>query len=181
MVKEKYKQYFKILEVDDDASFAEIERAYLHLKKLYSTGSLITLPIAEEFSDEEKQQILEQVEDAYQNLTRSMQEEVKESEERISEADTLPEQIVSSPSEGPGQAMKEMREKMGKSLQTVSEAVDIPVDILGHIESETFEELPDAAGYLRWYVMTYARHLTLDPRQTADDYMSLFRQWKTRT
>lgn len=215
MPKEDDRKYFEILEIDSDASSEEIEKAYLHLKRLYSSDSVITLPIADEFPDEEKQQILSQVEEAYRKLSKLEAAGDREQQMLISEADTLPEILVETAAEvdskelvkmeemaelpdlledseleqkarqpgpvtlagGPGQSLREVRESQGKSLAEIARQVEISSQILEDIELEKYEALPEA-GHLRWCIMTYARHLCLDARQTADEYMKTYRQWK---
>jgi len=75
MDREKYKQYFDVLEIDQTAHIEEITQSYVHLKRLYSTSSMVTSPIADEFSDEERQDILQQIEEAYQQLSKLVREE----------------------------------------------------------------------------------------------------------
>jgi cytoskeletal protein RodZ len=59
----------------------------------------------------------------------------------------------------------------------MSNSTQIPIEMLENIEAEEFDKIPDA-GYLRWYVTTYVRILSLpNPREVADQYMILYRQW----
>jgi hypothetical protein len=195
-----YEKYYKILEIEGGASLEEIERAYRHLKKLYSADSLITLPISEEFSTQEKQDILNQVEGAYQALCQVLKMAQESDQSTIYEADTLPETVLEPQSphlerppeeekEEPepvieivepaeeGSLLKERREGLKLSLDEVARAIDIPPEILENIEKHDYERLPEP-GHLRWCVVTYARHLGLDPHETAAVYMSRYRQWK---
>lgn len=180
MPEEDYTNYFKVLEVDSSASAEEIRRAYLHLKQLYSAESIITLPIADEYPGGKKQEILEQVEEAYIKLSRYLSEKEKERIEAqqipISEADTIPEEVIELPFIME-QSLRDLRENMGISLETLSLLSDIPADILKNIELENFAKLPEA-GVIRWYVLTAAKHLNLNPKETADEYMKRYRKWK---
>ncbi|MGD2088462.1 MAG: helix-turn-helix transcriptional regulator [Candidatus Aminicenantes bacterium] len=66
--KEKYKEYFEILELEESASLADINQAFKKLKELYSSESMVTDPIEEEFTQEERQEIVNQLEEAYKGL-----------------------------------------------------------------------------------------------------------------
>lgn len=195
-----YEKYYKILEVEAGAPLEEIERAYRHLKNLYSSDSLITLPIAEEFSIQEKQEILDQVEEAYRAFQQALKLAEESDPDSIYEADTLPEAVLesqSSPLERPSEEMKEepepvieivepaeegsllreRREYLKLSLDEIARAIDIPTEILENIEEHGYDRLPEP-GHLRWSVVTYARHLGLEPQETAAAYMKRYRQWK---
>jgi lipopolysaccharide export system ATP-binding protein len=75
--REEYQKYLEILELDPDASLAEIKKSYLHLKRLYSSDSIVMSPIAEEFPVEKRQVILQQIEMAYSNLLDLLEKEDK--------------------------------------------------------------------------------------------------------
>jgi actin-related protein len=66
--KEKYKEYFEILELEESASLADINQSFKKLKELYSSESMVTDPIEDEFSQEERQEIVNQLEEAYKAL-----------------------------------------------------------------------------------------------------------------
>ncbi len=68
MADKTLKRYFDVLEISPDASVLEIRNAYLLLKKLYSTDSVVMSPIADEFSKKERREILLQVEEAFDKL-----------------------------------------------------------------------------------------------------------------
>jgi lipopolysaccharide export system ATP-binding protein len=77
MSKEEYQKYLEILELNPKASLAEIKKSYLHLKRLYSTDSIAISPIAEEFPEEKRKEILIQIEEAYNNLLALLEKEDK--------------------------------------------------------------------------------------------------------
>jgi curved DNA-binding protein CbpA len=79
--KEIYLEYFEILELEENASLAEINQAYKKLKELYSSESIVTDPIDDEFSMEERQEIANQIETAYKGLLRYMVEKDRVSRE----------------------------------------------------------------------------------------------------
>lgn len=66
--KEKYKEYFETLELEESASLAEINQAFKKLTELYSSDSIVTDPIEDEFPQEERQEIVNQLEEAYKAL-----------------------------------------------------------------------------------------------------------------
>jgi len=72
-INDKYKAYFDILEIDivPDVEITPdlITWSYSKLIKLYGSDSMVTEPIEDEFSDEERQAILQQIENAYQILS----------------------------------------------------------------------------------------------------------------
>jgi len=307
-------KYYKVLEVDYDASDKEIIRAYNHLKHLYTSGSMATEPIDNEWDETDKQDILQKVQEAYEKLislapedrkiekvpveeeiveeeireediieedtdeevmdeeeiveeepgpveaepagqppvveeyrhhevpevhiefdddvdagagphheeanqlsgilTEEEEEEVEEEEEEeeeepilepeseelvtedveepeevedsveaeeaeeaeVVEEDTLAEEFIE-PGPVSGNTFREVRETRELSIQELSDSTQIPAEILEFIEREEFERLPDA-GYLRWNVTTYAKTLSLDPKECADEYMKRYREWK---
>ena len=68
--KDKYNKYFEILELSENASLADIKSTYEKLKRLYSSKSMATHPLEDEFGDEEKQEIVKEIEEAYEILIR---------------------------------------------------------------------------------------------------------------
>ncbi len=75
MSREEYRKYLEILELGPDASLVEIKKSYIHLKRLYSTDSIVISPIAEEFPEEKRKEILQHIEKAYANLLSLLEEE----------------------------------------------------------------------------------------------------------
>lgn len=86
--KEKYKEYFEILELDENATLADINHSFKKLKELYSSESIVTDPIEDEFTQEERQQIVDQLEEAYKALLNYIVQRdriVKEAEKKEEE------------------------------------------------------------------------------------------------
>jgi DnaJ-class molecular chaperone len=69
-----------------------------------------------------------------------------------------------------GKALKQIREKMGIDLQSVSTETRINLKILEWIEEEVFEKLPPPV-YLKGFLKGYARSLGLDPAKVIDGYL----------
>jgi lipopolysaccharide export system ATP-binding protein len=101
MSREQYKKYLEILELRPDASLAEIKKSYLHLKRLYSTDSIVISPIAEEFPEEKRKEILQQIENAYANLLSLLEMEdkkiKKKEQKRLSDADKKEREVLPLP------------------------------------------------------------------------------------
>ena len=77
MKTEKLGQYYEILELDPGSSLEETRNAYVRLKKLYSTDSIALKALGEDFTEEKKGEILQQVEEAYKLLAASFEPEKK--------------------------------------------------------------------------------------------------------
>jgi len=77
MSREEYKRYLEILELGPDATLEQIKKSYLHLKRLYSSDSIVISPIAGEFSEEQREKILQEIEVAYNNLLSFLEKEDK--------------------------------------------------------------------------------------------------------
>jgi curved DNA-binding protein CbpA len=333
--KEKYSDYYEILELEESASLADINRSFRKLKELYSSESMVLDPIEDEFSLEERQEIVDRLEEAYKALilyvvekdrvqkdaTRKaermedtaeeeqIEEDVEQSEaeaplpgeeiEKIPDPDQdqedavllleeradwvngkkpgndatvyvhesrheyehvhidLPEKVTTEgenslenafktinaelekngdkekeerkvnrkgiwdeslftknikeikkeltqdlheavtitdgapepPEPQPpvkeeldsspihGHTLRNKREKLGMGIHEIAVSTKIHYKILVNIEKERFAKLPDP-GYLRWYLITYAKALSLDTKRVADEYMKLYRQWE---
>lgn len=180
MINKKYKKYFDILEVDSNVSLVEVERAYQHLKNLYLSDSMVTLPIEDEFSNMEREEILKQIEEAYTKLKSLYAEEVLQEQPLISIS--LPEISEEENKDDPSFNdinFKERRENLGLSVHDLSVSTKIPCKVIINIELEKFHKLPEG-GYLRWHIMTLAKVLSIDPKKAANEYMKKYRDWKKK-
>ncbi|MCX6580139.1 MAG: helix-turn-helix domain-containing protein [Candidatus Aminicenantes bacterium] len=104
----------------------------------------------------------------------------REIEREIEKEDTQAEKFIGGVDAQPitGAVLKELREKQELGLPDLADSTQVPVEKLEAIEAEAFDTLPEA-GYLRYYVTSYARVLGLpDPKDAADQYMKRFREWK---
>ena len=179
MGREEYKKYFDVLEINPDAPFLELKMAYRHLKKLYSEESIAIAPIAEEFWDDNKEGILKEIEEAYGRLgllyekfgTDDWSSSISAMIENDHD-DGKAEEIASFC----GLTLNRIRKNLGIELVDLAYATKISKSFLEAIEIEDYEALPQEV-YVRGYVMSYARCLSLDPDKVADDYMKRRRQW----
>lgn len=179
MADKTLKRYFDVLEISPDASVLEIRNAYLLLKKLYSTDSVVISPIADEFSKKERREILLQVEEAFDKLMENLKNKQNKHHNRIrqqpSASDPEGEEDEDVSYSGPG--LKKIREKLGVPLFEVSLDTKIRMELLKSIEHEKFDVLPPEV-YLRGHLINYANYLMLNPKKVAGDYMARYRSWK---
>jgi len=78
MDRAKYREYLATLELTPDASLSEIRNSYRHLKRFYKSDtldSIVTSPLESEVSDEGRQDILRQIEEAYAGLMAMLDQE----------------------------------------------------------------------------------------------------------
>lgn len=173
------KKYFDVLEISPDASILEIKNAYMRLKKLYSSDSVVLSPIADEFSKKERQKILQQVEDAYGKLMKSFKDRpgiLSNHTGPVVPGNESPEEGTEGESYS-GPVLKQLREKMGIQLFEVSLDTKIRIELLENIEQEKFDSLPPEV-YLKGHLINYASYLLLDSKKVADDYVSRYIAWK---
>jgi hypothetical protein len=173
---EDHEKYYDVLELDQDASFPEIRRAYLDLKELYSSDSIVTSPIADEFSEFNRKEILEQIEEAYTKLKASISDGLPML------GSEHPELSDSSPFSGEepvnfdeinafdGRILRQIREELGIHLFEIATATKVPIIELEKIETENYDDLPPDV-YLRGFLAAYAKYLLLDPEVVVADYL----------
>ena len=180
MQSEEHKRYLDILEIGPGASLSEIREAYLLLKSLYSEDSIVTLPITDDISQERKEKILNEIEEAYQMLAGSYDphDSVAGRQEALHPVgDEYDQPLVEVTGYG-GQALRETRERLGIDLQKIALSTRIQVHYLEHIENEKFDALPPET-YVRGFVVSYVKCLHLDPEEAVADYMKRYRIWKS--
>lgn len=87
--KENHKKYYQILELEENASLADINQAYKKLKDLYSFESIVTDAIEDEFSQEERQEIVNKLEEAYKILISFMVEKDRVGKDEIKKEEEM--------------------------------------------------------------------------------------------
>ena len=75
MNREDLKEYFDVLELPLDADLSDVKKAYILLKDIYSRESIVTMSMVDEITDEQKNEILGQIDEAYQALSSSFSDE----------------------------------------------------------------------------------------------------------
>ncbi|MGA1870850.1 MAG: helix-turn-helix domain-containing protein [bacterium] len=203
-----YNRYINILELSDNASQAEIHNAYLSLKKLYSsTESIAILPVLDELPPENKQEILQQIEEAYRNLsstvltdrqiaedepTKNLQpkkadpvsisddkEQVCRSEKKPLALDQETKQLIAEIKSFTGADLQNIRQRLKIDLCEIANSTRISIHHLENIERERYETLPPSA-YIRGFIVNFANYLRLDSKKVADDYMQRYKVWKEK-
>lgn len=76
-----------------------------------------------------------------------------------------------------GQTLREIREKLEVSLDTISLETKIRIPTLENLEKEKFSELPPEV-YVKGFVKSYAQCLSIDPASTTRTYMEKYHHWK---
>ncbi|GBE31932.1 hypothetical protein BMS3Bbin05_00837 [bacterium BMS3Bbin05] len=175
-----YTKYYQVLEINTDASLSDVKRAYTHLKDLYSTDSIVTFPLSDEFPEYDRVEVLRQIEEAYLMLRkllegRSIARDIEDEEMLISYSDDN--DCSADVETFSGQVLRQIREKKGIALNDISLTTKIRFQYLVDIELEKFDSLPPEV-YTRGFVMDYARCLSIDPKRAADDFMIRLRAWK---
>ena len=191
----KDQTYYEILEVNPAATAKEIQRAYEHAKETFHADSLAIYSL---FSEEEVEEIQSSVEEAYRVL---MDEGLRRNYDQ-SHFQTLGGQPPEKPSETQevsrgkkvslsftglsfnadvelyrGKTLKQVRERMGVEIQTISKETKINIKILEWIEEEAFERLP-ALVYLRGFLKSYAQSLGLDSQKVIEEYLRFMEESK---
>ncbi|MBU0479961.1 MAG: helix-turn-helix domain-containing protein [Proteobacteria bacterium] len=167
--RERCIDFFDVLELPPDSTFPEVKKAYLLLKEIYSTESIVTMSVEEEFSEEQKQEILDEIEEAYHALTVMFNQEQETTVEDVSK-------LVAEIHEFDGAALKMVREKLRFSLDDVAMSTRVQQKHLLNIENNNYPALP-VAVYTRGFVMNYAKFLSLDPEVVAQSYLEKFKKW----
>ena len=177
MPEETHKKYFEILEVSSDASLSEIRNAYLRLKKLYTTESIVLSPVADEFPKRSRKEILKKIEDAYTKLVALLEnEQSKPVPQRKASVSDIPVEKEEESISYSGKVLCQIREKKGIQLYEVALETKIRIELLKNIELENFGALPSGI-YLKAHLMNYANFLSINPKKVAEDYIRRYEEW----
>ena len=189
--------YYEILEVSPTATIKEIQMAYEHAKETFHADSLAIYSL---FSEEEINEIQAAIEEAYRAL---MDEALRKSYDQ-SHFQTPKEKKWGKPSEMQGipweknvslsftdlsidageeiyrgKTLKQIRERMGINLKTISTETKINMKILEWIEEEALDKFP-ALVYLKGFLRGYAQSLGLDSQKVVDGYVQFLNESKKR-
>lgn len=183
---EERNRCFRVLELRPNASLQDIRNSYQRLKDLYASDNIAVSAIAEDFPPEYKKEILDQIDEAYNNLIgfykdKEKEIEIKEKKERerniLAYDDELREYVANVQSFS-GEVLKKIREKLKVDLAEIANFTKIRKQYFDDIEHEKFVSFTSEV-YLRGYVIAYAHYLILDPVKVANDYVARYRAWKT--
>jgi curved DNA-binding protein CbpA len=179
MADTKLKKYYDVLEISPDASELEIRNAYMRLKKLYSTDSVVISPIADEFSVKERREILLHIEEAFNKLMEYLKSKYSDRNRHVRQRPLVGDLAGEGDEDVSysGSKLKKIREKLGIPLFEVSLDTKIRMELLKSIEQEKFDVLPPEV-YLRGHLINYANYLKLNAKKVAGDYMARYESWK---
>ena len=188
--------YYEILEVNPRATTMEIRRAYDRIKKTFHRDSLAIYSL---FGEEEIHEIQAAIEESYQVLTdETLRGTYDQSHQRIvlekKEGPPKEKEISKGVGESPvslfsiegeggvcrGRTLRQIREKMGIDLSTISMRTKVNPKLLEAIEGEELEKFP-AVVYLRGFLKGYAQCLDLDPQKVADGYLRFLEEEKKKS
>jgi flagellar biosynthesis protein FlhG len=189
--------YYEILEVSPTATLKEIQRAYERAKETFHSDSLAVYSL---FSEGEIHEIQAAIEEAYRVLTdEALRKKYDQSSLQAPSGqkwEKPPEvQGISREKEPPlsftgiafnvgeeiyrGKTLRQIREKMGIDLKTISMETKINMRILQWIEEEAFDKLPPMV-YLKGFLRAYAKSLDLDPQRLVEGYLRFLAENKKR-
>ena len=189
--------YYEILEVSPTATLKEIQRAYERAKETFHSDSLAVYSL---FSEGEIHEIQAAIEEAYRVLTDEalrkkydpsfLQAPSGKKLEKPPEAQGISREKEPSLSFTGiafnvgeeiyrGKTLRQIREKMGIDLKTISMETKINMRILEWIEEEAFDKLPPMV-YLKGFLRAYAKSLDLDPQRLVEGYLRFLAENKKR-
>lgn len=97
------------------------------------------------------------------------------SDTKTGKTECVPDALLPNFYNGPNLA--EIRKRFGIKLGTIFEETKIPIRTLENIEVENYAALPPEV-YVRSFVRTYAKFLSLDPEKAVKEYMERYYVWK---
>ncbi len=165
--------YYEILELPNDASWSEVRRSYLNLKELYSKPSIVTQSLNEDSLEGLNEEIIEKVDKAYKELETYYTDIRIENEKKI-------ECIVAKIDFFCGSSLKKIREELNIDLLDIAISSNIQINHLKNIENEAWDSLPSGV-YLKGYLKSYAKYISLDAARVVEDYMQGYLKWKEQS
>jgi len=189
--------YYEVLEVSPTATAKEIQMAYEHARETFHSDSLAVYSL---FSEEEINEIQAAIEEAYRVLMdEALRKRYDQSHFQTpgGEKGEKPSEIQGIPWEKKtalsftdlsidageeiyrGKTLRQIREKMGVDLKTVSAETKINMKILEWIEEEALDKLPPLV-YLKGFLRGYAQSLGLDPLKVIEGYMQFLNESKKK-
>ena len=189
--------YYELLDLPQNGTERQLERAYRIARATYSPVSVATYSI---FSDQESAAILRRVEEAYvvlsdarlrreydRRLRREAKEEAQPPQLRPPEAASAPAAVWSreplrpdsleldealEPEDGnyDGEVLRRIRLELGMELEEIATITKVNPYFLESLEGNCYDELPSSV-YVRGFVKEVAKCLGLDASQVADSYM----------
>lgn len=164
------KDPYEVLGVSADSSISEVEVAYRELLKVFDPKSP---GLSALWSKEQIEALRHEIEEAYLAIKQKKQEEKKKRSSKTipqtSEAPTVQHEVLS------GGLLRELRQKMGLSLQEVADKIKVRPSILKAIEEESLKDLPPWI-YVKGFLKLYAKFLGLDPAEVIKAFEPFFQE-----
>ncbi len=193
-----YHKDFETLELSTNATPDEVTEAYQRLKEAYSPELIsMSSPVGYAIEKKRRQDMIGGIEAAYRSLQRLFAKEAPARPEEIAAREDEPPPVEAvgpdAAETGPvaaerpladiadfsGQTLKEIRENLNISLEWIYEETRIRIPTLENIETENFPDLPPEV-YVKGFVKSFARCLSLDPIATVRIYMEKYHEWQRR-
>jgi DnaJ-class molecular chaperone len=188
--------YYEILEVSPTATAKEIQKAYERAKETFHTDSLAVYSL---FTEKEIEGIQAAIEEAYRVLMdEALRKRYDQSHIRTPDSqkgEKYPEVQNAQEKKGSlsftelsfksgeeiyrGKTLRQVRERMGIDLKTISGETKINVKILEWIEEEAVDKLPTLV-YLKGFLRGYAKSLDLDPQKVVEGYLRFLAENKKK-
>lgn len=188
--------YYEILEVSPTAKAKEIQKAYERAKETFHTDSLAVYSL---FTEKEIEGIQAAIEEAYRVLMdEALRKRYDQSHIRTPDSqkgEKYPEVQNAQEKKGSlsftelsfksgeeiyrGKTLRQVRERMGIDLKTISGETKINVKILEWIEEEAVDKLPTLV-YLKGFLRGYAKSLDLDPQKVVEGYLRFLTENKKK-
>lgn len=188
--------YYEILEVSPTATAKEIQKAYERAKETFHTDSLAVYSL---FTEKEIEGIQAAIEEAYRVLMdEALRKRYDQSHIRTPDSqkgEKYPEVQNAQEKKGSlsftelsfksgeeiyrGKTLRQVRERMGIDLKTISGETKINVKILEWIEEEAVDKLPTLV-YLKGFLRGYAKSLDLDPQKVVEGYLRFLTENKKK-
>ncbi len=206
MDREKHRPDFETLGLAVDASLEEVETSYGRLRTAYDPEALSMSGAEEQAAERDRRRVMiEELEAAHGRLLAFFGGAPDTEPEPPASGEVTLEPLAGEDATAPeplsvreadptlvqeaaettgtdmtvysGQTLKEIREKLGVTLEEISRETKILVRTLESLEDENYAVLPPEV-YVKGFVKAYAMFLSVDPKSAVSTYMEKYHAWK---